>query len=71
MPAQDALFDAPGTAGVLLQELKIVIRFQEQNICRAHPVDDQLGGMAKVGKEPDVPGAGAQEESYRIIRIVR
>lgn len=38
---------------------------------RADTFDDQFGGMAKVGQEPDVARRCPQEEADRVLRVVR
>ena len=46
--AQDALLDAPRSLRIVLQELQVVIGFEQEDVRRAHPFDNQLGGVAKV-----------------------
>ena len=71
MPAQDALFKAPGTVRAILEHLDIMVRFQHQRMGRADPFEHQPRGMAQVRQEPDVPGAGAEQEANRVLRVVR
>ena len=37
----------------------------------AYSFDDEASGVTKVGKEADVPGGGAQEETNGIVGVVR
>ena len=69
--AQDPLFDAPGATGVLLQEFEIVVRFEEQNICGAHPLKNQPGGVPEIGEKADVTRWSVDEKPDRIIRVMR
>ena len=49
MAAQDALFDAPGPPGILLEQLQIMIGFQQQYIGRPDALDHEVGGVTEVG----------------------
>ena len=71
MPAEDALFGGPRAAGVVLQHLYIVIGFEHEDMGGAHAFDDEVGGMAEIGEEADVPRGGAQEEADGIVGVVR
>jgi len=71
VPAQNTLFQAPGTARTFPQHLHVMIRFQDQHICGAGSLDHQFGRVPKVGGEADVAGRGTNQKSDRVLRIVR
>ena len=71
VPAQNALLEAPGAAGTILQHLHVMVRLQHQRMGRADPFEHQPRGMAKVRQETDVPGAGAQQEADGVLGVVR
>ena len=71
MPAQDALLEAPGAARAILEHLDVVVGLQHQGMGGADPFEHQPGGVAKVGQETDVAGAGAQQEADRVLGVVR
>lgn len=69
--AKDALFQTPRAARVFLQELQIMVGFQDNDVRAADAFDDELGGMAEVRKETDGASAGIQDEADRVLGIVR
>jgi hypothetical protein len=71
MTAEDSLFDAPGAFQVVLEQLGIVIGFQDQHLGRFHPLQNQPGGMAKVSQEPDIHPGRPQEKSDWIVSVMR
>ena len=46
MPAQDALLEAPGPAGAILEHLDVVVRLQHEGVGRSHPFEHQARGMS-------------------------
>jgi hypothetical protein len=70
VPALDSLFDTPRAAPIVLQQLMVVVGFQDQDMSRTDSLDHQFGGMPKICKEPNVAAGGAEQESNRIIGIV-
>src|SRR5438132_3254131 len=70
VPAEDALFDAPGALGVFLQQLQIVVCFQQQDVRGTDRLDNQFRRMAQVGQKTEVARAGPQEKTDRIARVV-
>lgn len=68
--AEDALFQTPRTARVFLQELQIMVGFQDNDVRAADAFDDELGGMAEVRKETDGASAGIQDEADGVLGIV-
>jgi hypothetical protein len=70
VPACDALLDAPGSSGILLEELQVIIRFQYKRFCRSHSIQNHSGGMAQISEEPNVSFAGPDQETHRILRIM-
>lgn len=71
MAAEDTLFDAPGSAGVVLEELEIMVGLEDEDIGGPNPLNDELGGVPKVGQESDFSFVGSNEEADRIISIMR
>ena len=71
MPAQYALFDAPGAFGVLLQELQVMIGFQQKHVRGTNAFDDEIRGVAEVGQETNVSRVRANQKADRIVCIVR
>ena len=68
--AEDALFDTPGSAEIVLEHLDVVVGFQEQHMGGADTFHDEFGGMTEVGHEAEVACGGAQEEPDRILGIM-
>jgi len=68
--ALDSLFDAPGTSGVFLEQLQVMIGLQQENIRRADAFDDQLRGIAEVGQKTEVARPRPQEKTDGIARVV-
>src|SRR5207302_4113669 len=68
--AEDPLLNGPGTARIFLQQFQIMVRFQNEDLRRPDPLDDQFGGMAEVGEETNISLDGAQEKADRIVGIV-
>ena len=71
VPAQDALLEAPGAAGAILQHFDVVVGLQHQRMGGADPFEHQARGVAEVGQEADVAGAGAEQEADRVLGVVR
>ena len=71
VPAQDALLDAPGPFGVRLEQFQVMIGFEQQHVRDADAFDDEIRGVAEVSQETDVARAGANQETDRIVGIVR
>lgn len=69
--ARDPLLDAPRAADIVLQQLQVVIRFQDKDVGLSHPFDNELCGMAEVGQKPDAAIGGVNEETNWIIGVVR
>lgn len=69
--ADDALFDAPGAAGVVLEEFQVVVGFKNEGVGGTNTLDDQAGGMTEVGQEPDVARRRAQEEPDGVLGVMR
>ena len=67
----DALFDAPRTAEVILQQLHIVVGFENQDVGSADSLHNELGGVPEVGEETDATAVGAEHEADGIVGIVR
>lgn len=71
MSSEDTLFEAPGPARTILEQLHVVVGFQHKNMRRANPFQDELRCVAEVGQKSDVRSAGAQHESHGILGVVR
>jgi hypothetical protein len=69
--AEDALFEAPGSADAILEHFDIVIGFEHQGMGGADAFEDQFGDVSQVGEEADIHPVGAQEESDGILGIMR
>jgi len=69
--AEDALLDAPGAFGVVLQQFEVMVGFEQQHVRGAHAFDDEFGRVAEVGQEADVAVAGAEQKPDRVAGIVR
>ena len=68
--AQDALLEAPGPAGAILEHLDVMVRLEHERMGGADALEHQARGMAEVSQETDVPGAGAEEVTDRVLRVV-
>lgn len=71
VPAQDALLDAPRALGVGLEQLQVMIGFQQEHVRGANAFDDEVGGMAEVGQETNVSRSRADQKADRIVGVVR
>ena len=69
--AKDALLERPRAARTILQHLHVVVGFKHQDARGADAVEHQLGDVAEVGGKTDIAGRGAQNESDRVLRVVR
>jgi hypothetical protein len=49
MPPEDALFKAPRTMRAILQQLDVVVRFENENVCGANAIKHVARRVAKVG----------------------
>lgn len=70
VPAQDALFETPRTARVIVQHFHIVIGFEQENIGGADAFYDEFGGVTEVRKKTNVARRSAQQKSNGIGGIV-
>ena len=70
MTAKDSLLHAPGTFYVILEELHVVIGFQDENIGLAHTLDHELGGMAQVSEKTDLLGHGPEKKANGIVSVM-
>ena len=71
MAAHDPLFDAPWTSNIVLQQLHVVIRFQNEDVGRTDSLHHQLGGVAKICKKADLTSISAEHETDWIVGIMR
>src|SRR6266436_6543354 len=71
MAAEDALLETPGPVRAILQQLDIVIGFQQQNIGRAEPIQDEFCYLAEVGQKSDIYAGRAQKIPDWILGIVQ
>ena len=71
MPAQNALLEAPGTGGAILEHLDVMVRFEHERMGRSDPFEHQASGMAQVRQETNVPGASAEQVTNRVLGVVR
>jgi len=66
----DALLDGPGTLGVVLEELLIVVRLDQKTIHSAQRFSNESRGMTEVGEEAKGIGPLPDHESDRLYGIV-
>ena len=71
VPAQNALFEAPGPVRTILQHLDIVIRFEDQHVGGANPVQHLPRRMPEVGQKSKIAGPRAHQETDRVLGVVR
>jgi len=71
--AHDALLQGPGTRGVFLQELQVVVGFHDQHIHLTDAFGDELGGVAEVGQHADGEAGSrvANDVADRIVGVMR
>ncbi len=67
----DPLLHTPRPFRVVLQQLLVVIRLDEQRLRRAYSLLHQLRGHAEIGQHAQCFVAMVQDESHRLDRIVR
>src|SRR5687768_10807245 len=58
----DSLFDAPRTAKIVLQQLHVVVCFENEDVGRANPFHDELGGVTEISEETDATTVRAQHK---------
>ena len=54
-----------------MKHLEIVVGFEDQGVRGADAFDDEPGGVAEVGEEPDVSGGSPQKEADGVLGVVR
>ncbi len=67
---EDALFDGPGAAAVGVEEVEVVIGFEDEGAGGADAFDDEAGGVAEVGEEADVAVAVVEHEADGVVGVV-
>jgi hypothetical protein len=70
VPAENALLDTPGAVQVLLQQLHVMIGFQQQHGGRAYALDDQLCRVAQIRQEPEIGRVRVDQKADRIVRVM-
>ena len=71
VPPEDALFEAPGPVRAILQHAHVVVRFEHEHVGLPDSIQDVFGDIPEVGDEPDVAAGRPEQESHRILRVVR
>ena len=71
MPTHDALLHAPWALQIVLQQLHVMIRFQNKDVGCTDSFHDQFRGVAEIGQETDLATVRPQHEADRIVGIVR
>ena len=71
VPAEDALFKAPGPMRGILQHLDIVIGFEEEHVGATDSFEHELGGVAQVGQKTNVAPGGLEQVTDRVLSVVR
>ena len=56
---------------IVLQKFFVVVRFDDEGVDLAEPLDHHLRGVTQVGNEPECARAGVKRIPDRIDRIVR
>ncbi len=68
---QDSLLETPGPVGTVLKHFDIVVGLQNEHVGGPDSFKNQAVGMAQIGQKTDVAGNRAQQETDRILRVVR
>lgn len=71
VPAHNALLQRPWPHGIILKQFQIVIGFDDERISRTHTFDDKLRDVTKVGEYADNLVAMPDNETDRIVSVVR
>src|SRR5678815_2227742 len=71
VPRQDPLLHAPRAFRAGLQELLVVVRFDQYRVRGPDPLVDQLRGKPEIGEESQRSAAVVQDETDRFHGIVR
>jgi hypothetical protein len=71
MPAEDALLEAPGSANVVLEELEIVVGFEEQHVSGSDSLERKFCGATEICEKPDVDEGCSDQEPHGVLRVVR
>ena len=68
---ENALFDRPRSPGVLLKEIFIVVRFDEQRPNPAQHFENQAGGIAEIGEHTKARTVRRNAEADGIGSVMR
>ena len=69
--AENALFDAPGAFEVVLKQLEIMVRFENENARGPDPLHDQFGRVAQVRQKSNIGRGRPKKKTDRIVGVVR
>lgn len=67
---EDSLFDGPGAAGVVLQEVEVVVGLEQDRVAAADALDGQFGGVADVGEETDAGLGVFDDEADGVVGVM-
>ena len=71
VPAENTLFNTPRPPHVILQQLHIVIRFQNKDVRLANAFHHELCGVTEIGQKTDITTVRSQHITDRIISVMR
>lgn len=71
VPPQDALFQAPGAVRAVLEHFHVVIGFQHQDVCLAHPFNHEFCHMPEIREKSNARAVDADEEADGVLGVVR
>src|SRR5262245_40318235 len=71
MSTQDALFDAPGTARIVLQHFHVVVRFEHEGVCRLDALDYKARSITEISKKSNPRTINSNKKPHRIIGVMR
>jgi hypothetical protein len=68
-PPPDSLLERPGV-GPADQHVVVVIGLHDENLASAQPLDDERGGVAQIGRDPDAYALRFEHERDGVDRVV-
>jgi hypothetical protein len=69
--SENALLQAPRAVDTILQQLHIMIGFEDEDVRGARALNDQFRHVTEVGDETDVAGGGVQQKADGVLGVVR
>src|SRR5581483_5049486 len=71
MSGLDALFHRPGPMGIVLQELFVVVRLDDQGVHLPQPLHDHFRGVTEIGNETERARPSVKCETHGIDCVMR